>query len=126
MALEVGGAAVLDKVLKPLFARPRPTLYPHLVPETNYSFPSGHAVGDLAFAMALFLVVGTLIRGRWRSLGYLSIGLALLIGASRPYLQVHYPSDVLAGWALGLAWVLALHELLAAKLHHRAPHARSG
>lgn len=126
VAFEVGGAAVLDEVLKRLFARPRPTIYPHLVHETNYSFPSGHAVGDLAFAVAIVLVVGTLLRGRWRWLLGLLVLLALAVGASRPYLQVHYPSDVLAGWALGLAWVLAVQGVLARFLYPRGPQPPSG
>lgn len=111
-AVEVGGAAALDLALKHLFARPRPTLFPHLVPESGFSFPSGHAVGDLAF----FLALAMLLRRRgppgrsW--LGLVGVLLALLIGASRPYLQVHYPSDILAGWALGAAWVLLVQLLL--------------
>lgn len=112
-ALGVGGAAALDLASKALFARPRPTLYPHLVQEGSFSFPSGHAMGGLAFFLALHLLGWRRLPRRWRYLGVAGIALALAIGASRPYLQVHYPSDVVAGWAFGAAWVLGVNLLLA-------------
>ena len=108
-ALEVGGAAALDLASKAFFARPRPTVFAHLVHETNYSFPSGHAMGGMAFFLALHLLLWRTLPRRWRWVGLLGLVLALVIGASRPYLQVHYPSDILAGWAFGAAWVLAVH-----------------
>lgn len=130
MTLQVGGAAALDEGFKLVFARPRPTLYPHLVHETTFSFPSGHAVGDLAFALACYFVLRSLLPAGWRwlgrSLGVVLVALALVIAATRPYLQVHYPSDVLAGWALALAWVLAVEVLLAERLGHRGAQVASG
>lgn len=113
-ALEVGGAAALDLVSKAFFARPRPTAYAHLVQESNFSFPSGHAMGGIAFFLALHLLLWRTLPRRWRWVGLPGLALALLIGASRPYLQVHYPSDILAGWAFGSAWVLGI-RLLAAR-----------
>jgi membrane-associated phospholipid phosphatase len=70
------------------------------------SFPSGHATGSTALVAAL---VGIAWRTRWRW-PVLSLGLASMAGvaSSRLYFGVHYPSDVLAGWALALAWVSAL------------------
>lgn len=115
-AVDVGGAAVLDLVLKHVFARPRPTLFPHLVPETTFSFPSGHAVGDLAFYLALALLLRDTPSRRWSWLGLVGVVLALLIGASRPYLQVHYPSDIVAGWALGAGWILLVQLVLVPRL----------
>lgn len=111
-ALQVGGAAALDLATKALVGRPRPTLYPHLVHETNFSFPSGHAMSGLAFFLALHLLLWRTLPRRWRWLGLLGLVLAAVIGASRPYLQVHYPSDVLAGWAFGAGWTLALQLLV--------------
>lgn len=107
-ALEVGGAAALDLASKVFFARPRPTVYTHLVHETNFSFPSGHAMGGMAFFLALHLLLWRTLPRRWRWLGVVGLALAVLIGVSRPYLQVHYPSDIVAGWAFGSAWVLAV------------------
>ncbi len=110
-ALEVGGAAAFDLVSKAFFARPRPTVYAHLVQESNFSFPSGHAMGGIAFFLALHLLLWRTLPRRWRWIGVLGLVLALAIGISRPYLQVHYPSDIVAGWALGSAWVLGVHLL---------------
>jgi membrane-associated phospholipid phosphatase len=112
-ALEVGGAAALDLASKAFFARPRPTVYTHLVHETNFSFPSGHAMGGMAFFLALHLLLWRTLPRRWRWLGVAGLVLALLIGVARPYLQVHYPSDILAGWAFGSAWVLVVHQVAA-------------
>lgn len=119
-AVEVGGAAVLDLGLKGLFARPRPTLYPHLEPESSFAFPSGHGLVDLAFSLALALLLWRALPGRWRYLGLIGVVFALASGASRPYLQVHYPSDVLAGWVLACAWVLSVHLTLAPATTPRA------
>jgi len=111
-ALAVGGAAGLNAVAKLLFQRARPALWPSLVTETNYSFPSGHAMGSLAVVAALIL----LLRGtRWRwplvALGGLFVA---AVGLSRVYLGVHYPSDILAGWCASLAWVAGVWLLLRA------------
>lgn len=110
--LSAGGAAGLMLAGKAFFGRVRPDLYPHLVNETSASFPSGHAVGGMAFFLALFLSVRRQAGPVWQGLAAWGVALAVLIGASRPYLQVHYPSDVLAGWAFGAAWVLSAHLLL--------------
>ncbi|MBU0708789.1 phosphatase PAP2 family protein, partial [Patescibacteria group bacterium] len=90
-----------EVLLKPLVARPRPiTDYTHLqlnlhvVPITDYSFPSGHAAGS--FAMAIIL---SAIKNRWRPLFFT---LAALIGFSRIYLGCHHPLDVITGGIIGL------------------------
>lgn len=99
------GAFFLETVLKEIFRRPRP---PHAPPAEayGYSFPSGHAT----VAAALFLVLAWLwyrrTRRRWP--GPAGLLLTLLIGTSRIYLGAHYPSDVLAGFVLGIAWGLAV------------------
>jgi undecaprenyl-diphosphatase len=103
-ALRVGGALVLDPLAKLLFARPRPHLYPFLVPEGGYGFPSGHATASLALVLGLLFLEPRL--PRWAAV--LGLLWAFLVGLSRVYLQVHYPSDVLGGWALTLLWALAL------------------
>lgn len=102
-ATAVAGAMALNFGAKLLFGRARPDLWVSLAPESNYSFPSGHAMGSMAVVVALVaLTWGS--RWRWPVLlvGALFVG---LVGLSRLYLGVHYPSDVLTGWLASLAWV---------------------
>jgi undecaprenyl-diphosphatase len=104
----LGGTAISEG-LKVGFARPRPDLVAHVVETTSLSFPSGHAM----LSAATYLTLGALLARaqEQQSLrGYIlgaAVLLALLIGASRIYLGVHWPTDVLAGWCLGAAWALA-------------------
>src|SRR3546814_4413138 len=82
-----------------VFAAPRPDLLPHLDLVRSYGFPSGHAAGNMIFFGALAMLAG-------RRSGYVGMGLAIaLIGISRVWLGVHWPSDVLAGWIEGLGWL---------------------
>jgi membrane-associated phospholipid phosphatase len=94
--------AFVPEVLKAAVGRSRPTLWPWLIPTSGYSFPSGHAVAGAAF----YPFLGWLAL-RSRSLGGLGYVLGFAIGAfvgvGRMYVGVHWPSDVLAGWILGLA-----------------------
>ena len=106
VALARGGELVCESVVKILLARPRPALVHPIASASGYSFPSGHAGGSAAVYGALALVFSARI-ARWARL-MLTTGTALLVGAvavSRVLLGVHYPSDVAAGVALGLAWV---------------------
>ncbi len=95
-------AALLPELVKAAVARPRPALWPWLIPTTGYSFPSGHAMAGAA----LYPLLGWLtLRSRGRgAIGY-GIGLAVgaFVGVGRLYVGVHWPSDVLAGWTLGIA-----------------------
>ncbi len=106
MALIVGGAAGINVLTKLIFHRVRPHLWPSLTPEKDYSFPSGHAMISLAVMVSLLLLAWPT---RWRWPVLLAGGLfVLLVGLSRLYLGVHYPTDVLAGWAAGGAWCCAV------------------
>jgi membrane-associated phospholipid phosphatase len=109
--LATAGAATLNLVAKYSFARPRPSLWVSISPETGYSFPSGHSMAIMALAAAVVCLVWH--ERRWRPIA-LAAGsmLVLLIGSSRIYLGVHYPSDVLAGWLASLAWVVGLAVLM--------------
>lgn len=108
VAVSIGGGALLSSVLKFGFDRPRPDLVPHAVEVYSASFPSGHAM----LSAVTYLTLGALIarvEPRWRTKIFV-IGLAvvttLLVGVSRIYLGVHWPTDVLGGWCLGAAWAM--------------------
>ena len=113
--LSVGGAMLLNGLVKAVFARPRPALWLSLKPAFYYSFPSGHAMGAAALATALGFLLWP-HRGRWL-VWVLGPPFALGVGWSRVYLGVHYPSDVLAGWAGSVGWVAALHVLFSPEFH---------
>lgn len=105
----VAGGVIVSQTLKWGFDRPRPDLVPHASIVYSQSFPSGHAM----MAAVVYLTLGALLartQVRRRAKLYL-IGAAafvtVLIGVSRVYLGVHWPTDVLAGWAGGAAWALA-------------------
>lgn len=102
----VGGGMVLSALLKLGFSRPRPDLVPHAVRVYTASFPSGHAMLSAVTYLTLGALLARVHSGRRVKLFFLglAIALTLLIGASRVYLGVHWPSDVLAGWCGGAAW----------------------
>lgn len=108
-----GSGAALASLLKVMFARARPVLVPHAVETFGSSFPSRHAmVATIVYlAFAFLLGRGTeSLRLKIYFFG-VAVGLALLVGLSRLFLGVHWPTDVLAGWALGLFWILACRGL---------------
>ncbi|HEX6661722.1 MAG TPA: phosphatase PAP2 family protein [Sphingomicrobium sp.] len=95
----------LSEAQKYWIARVRPDVEPHLVVVKTSSFPSGHAASSMVFFLTLALVLGA--GTRWHRLGVAgAILLSLLIGTSRVMLGVHWPSDVIGGWAFAMLWVL--------------------
>jgi len=110
----------LSTLLKGLFMRPRPELVAHLVQVQTTSFPSGHAMNS---AIVYLTLGGLLARAEKRHavriyLLAAAITLTMLVGFSRVYLGVHWPSDVAGGWCIGAAWAL-LCSLVARALQHR-------
>ena len=101
------GAIGLNFLLKNLFARTRPLLWQRIVDVTNYSFPSGHAMISLVIYGMLGYLLATRFKRWWRSIFTVTILLIAAIGFSRLYLGVHWPTDVLAGYAAGLVWLVA-------------------
>jgi undecaprenyl-diphosphatase len=111
--LAVVGSLLVNLGAKNHFTRLRPDLWAPIAPEMSFSFPSGHAMGSMTLGAALALLAWP-TRARW----WVFAGAAafvLLVGMSRVYLGVHYPSDILAGWTAASAWVLAMHWLVAAR-----------
>jgi undecaprenyl-diphosphatase len=104
------GSEGLTQVLKAVFHRTRPQAYFGLISPANYSFPSGHAITACCF----WGVLAAILAARARSLRVkaglwiLASALAALVGFSRVYLGMHYPTDVLAGYALAVIWVAAV------------------
>ena len=119
LASAIGGS-MAGSLLKLAFARDRPDVVPHLVQVQTLSFPSGHALNSAV----IYLTLGALLaRTEQRpAIKIYIVGSALLlsivIGISRVYLGVHYPSDVVAGWCAGAAWAAGC-ATLARKLQHR-------
>lgn len=110
------GAAVIARLVKHLALRPRPGLFPALVPVGSwFSFPSGHAMQSTAFAVAMLLILVRVRPHEWIWAAPMLFALVLLVCASRLYLQVHYPSDVLAGSVAALCWVMGLRVFMMGK-----------
>src|SRR5215467_3559972 len=100
------GALILDPVLKALVGRLRPVVAHPIAHGTGNSFPSGHALGSIVCYGAVLLVFLPAARGRWRTTFIaVTIALTALIGISRILLGVHYLSDVVGAWAVGIAWL---------------------
>jgi undecaprenyl-diphosphatase len=100
------GALVLDPVLKALVGRLRPVVAQPIAHGNGNSFPSGHALGSIICYGALFLVFLPVTRGMWRRVfTAVIVTLIAAIGISRILLGVHYLSDVLGAWALGITWL---------------------
>jgi undecaprenyl-diphosphatase len=107
-AIVVGGRLLVE-LLKLAIGRPRPVFGPYPVEVSSLSFPSGHAANSMMTFLALALIAAP---KRWRvSATIAAIVFSLVIGATRPLLGVHWPSDVIGGWALGIGWVVGLVAL---------------
>lgn len=105
--IAVAGGGVLNSVLKEIFDRPRPEVFEWVAPYAGFaSFPSGHAMSSMIVYSTLAYLVVRLEPTRWMRRLTLAIAalVIILVGLSRLYLGVHYPSDVLAGFIAGFAW----------------------
>lgn len=108
VVVSVAGGTLISSLLKHFFDRARPDVVPHLMEATSASFPSGHSM----LAMVTYLTLGVVlaeVQAKHRIKVYIlvwAVFLALIVGLSRMYLGVHWPTDVLAGWCVGSAWAL--------------------
>ncbi len=103
VVIGIGGSALINLLLKGIFQRDRPELWERLVTENSFSFPSGHAMASASLA-AVIIVLLWPTRWRWYALSG-GVCYMLYIGFTRVYLGVHYPTDVVAGWLVAIAWV---------------------
>jgi len=106
--IAVAGGQVLSTLLKHEVDRPRPDLVSHLVTEASLSFPSGHAMLSAITYLTLGSLAARFLPDRTSKIFVLGLAVltTLLVGTSRVYLGVHWPSDVLAGWCAGFAWAM--------------------
>lgn len=109
------GGTVANVLLKDFFGRTRPSIVPPLEPTMDESFPSGHSMLSAIVYLTLAAMLAkstssTVVKIYYMVIG---IGLAVLIGLSRLYLGVHYPTDVVAGWCAGLAWAAMSYTIAA-------------
>ena len=118
MPVAIIGAGVIIQGVKLVIKRPRPSFFAPLLHESGFSFPSGHSLIAMVVYGLLGYFVMHLVHGFGAKLAVrvLTVLLIIAIGASRVYVGVHYPTDVLAGWVAGVPWLiacLALHDVLA-------------
>ncbi len=117
LAIAAIGAIGLNVLLKQLFSRARPALWEQIVDVGQYSFPSGHAM----VSMVIYGFIGYILANRYRRQQVWIISLTTLlittIGFSRLYLGVHWPTDIIAGYAAGLVWLIAC--ISSSKIWHR-------
>jgi undecaprenyl-diphosphatase len=108
LVIAVGGGMLLTNVLKGYFDRDRPSVVPHLADSLLQSYPSGHSMMSSVVYLTLAVLLARAMERRRVKVYCVSVALllSLIVGASRVYLGVHYPTDVIAGWAAGTAWAL--------------------
>jgi undecaprenyl-diphosphatase len=106
----LSGSVVINRSAKMLLHRTRPSLWASIAPESDYAFPSGHAMSSMTFVAAL-LVLTWGSRWFWFVLAGGSL-FVVSIGWTRLYLGVHFPSDVLAGWLVSIAWTVGASLLI--------------
>ena len=103
LAVSLIGSTAINSALKTMYKRTRPTYFHHIVREKSYSFPSGHAMASAALAACTCVIAWPT---RWRLPAILgSAAYVPAVGVTRMYLGVHFPSDILAGWCVAVAWV---------------------
>lgn len=108
LALSIGlGAGVLNRILKLYFKRERPDIQP-IIQEHGYSFPSGHSMGSMILYGCIAYILYKVYKHTWAKIAGALIGIVLIfiVGISRIYLGVHYPSDVVGGYIAGGFWLL--------------------
>jgi undecaprenyl-diphosphatase len=102
------GGWFINGALKQWFQRPRPDVVPHLRDVMTMSFPSGHALTSAVVYLTLGALTMRIAKRRLTKFYCMAVAIlaTVLVGATRVYLGVHYPTDVIAGWLIGFSWAL--------------------
>ena len=100
------GGVLTNQVMKLFFAKPRPELWHRLIPETSFSFPSGHAVGSMVVYGFIAYILAKEMQQHKHIIYATASLLIIAIGLSRLYLGVHYPTDIIAGYGIGFIWLI--------------------
>lgn len=116
------GALILNQGLKLFFAKPRPQLWPRLITESSFSFPSGHALGSLVLYGFLAYVLAMQFPRLAHWIYSIAAGIIAAIGISRLYLGIHWPTDVVAGYAVGFLWLMFCVAILKLQSQARRSH----
>ena len=126
LVVTIAGGHALSHGLKATYARERPSIVPHLMQVSSASFPSGHSLSSSVVYLTIGALLAQASSRRREKLFFIAAAFSLtfLIGLSRVFLGVHYPSDVLAGWSAGTAWALVCW-LAAEWMRKRRPEART-
>ena len=108
VVISVAGGLALSLFLKQFFDRPRPDIFDYRSHTMTASFPSGHSANSAVAYFTMAVLLAKLVSGHWMKAYIFAVGLLIpfLVGFSRIFLGVHWPTDVLAGWLLGLSWGL--------------------
>ncbi len=120
LAVAIVGGQALSYLAKFGFSRPRPDLVPHGVEVATASFPSGHSMMAAVTYLTLAVMLARTETDPRMRVFYIAVAtlLTILVGISRVFLGVHWPSDVLAGWALGAAWALGVWLIARSMARH--------
>jgi undecaprenyl-diphosphatase len=115
--LAIAGSGIIIETIKLFVHRARPDLFRPLLHETGYSFPSGHSlIAVVVYGLVGYFGLHLVHRRSGRAIvACTTVVVILMIGISRVYVGVHYPTDVLAGWSMGIPWLivcLGLHEVM--------------
>jgi undecaprenyl-diphosphatase len=107
------GGLIISSLLKHEFERRRPSVVPHLATVYTSSFPSGHSMMASAVYLTLGALLTRIVPERSAKVYFIAVAIlvAILVGLSRVYLGVHYPTDVLAGWTAGSVWALVCWQV---------------
>ncbi|WP_309742855.1 MULTISPECIES: phosphatase PAP2 family protein [unclassified Chamaesiphon] len=110
-AIVCAGGIIINQEMKLFFAKPRPELWPRLIADPTFSFPSGHAVGSMVVYGFLAYILAKELPQFKLYICAIASSLIISIGLSRLYLGVHYPTDIIAGYGIGFLWLTTCLKL---------------